>query len=289
MKYLNGINKYLKLVTFSHTIFAMPFALIGFFVAVGYHQYEFSIGILLIVILCMILARNAAMGLNRYADRKLDAINPRTAGREIPSGVVKANSALIFTLINSALFIAATWFLNPLCFFFSPLALLIVLGYSYTKRVTAWCHLILGLGLAIAPVGAYLAVSGEFHWLPFLISGIVLTWVSGFDIIYALQDEDFDKKEKLFSMPVKLGAQKALWLSIGLHGLTTTIIVLTGLLGSFHWIYWIGALIFVILLIYQHLIVTADDLSRMNRAFGTTNGIASAIYSIFLISAIYLI
>ncbi len=289
MKYLNGINKYLSLVTFSHTIFAMPFALIGFFLAVAHHDYPFTLKILLIVILCMILARNAAMGWNRYADRRLDAINPRTANREIPSGVINANSALIFTLANSALFIAATWFLNPLCFFLSPVALLVVLGYSYTKRFTAWCHLILGLGLAIAPIGAYLAVSGEFHWMPLLISGIVISWVSGFDIIYALQDEDFDKKENLFSIPARIGPGKALWVSSILHFITAGMVILTGILGNFYWIYWIGAIFFVVLLIYQHLIVKPDDLSRVNRAFGTTNGIASVIFSIFFISAIYLI
>jgi len=288
MKYLNIINKYMKLVTFAHTIFAMPFALIGFFLAVGYHDYEFSIWTLLIVILCMILARNAAMGLNRYADRKLDAKNPRTANREIPSGIIKANSALIFAIANSALFIIATWFLNPLCFFLSPVALLVVLGYSYTKRFTALCHLILGLGLALAPVGAYLAVSGEFHWLPILISGLVLTWVGGFDIIYALQDEQFDREEKLFSIPVRLGLKRALSTSYLLHLLTTALVILIGVLGSFHYMYWIGGFIFIALLIYQHLIVRPGDLSRVNRAFGTTNGIASAIFSVFFITALYL-
>ncbi len=289
MKNLNGISKYLSLVTFSHTIFAMPFALIGFFLAVGFHHYDFTLTTLLVVVLCMVLARNAAMGLNRYADRKLDAKNPRTSQREIPAGVIKAHSALIFTLSNSALFIAATWFLNPLCFFLSPVALLVVLGYSYTKRFTYWCHLILGLGLAIAPIGAYLAAAGKFHWIPLIISVLVLTWVSGFDIIYALQDEQFDKKEKLFSIPVKMGPRKALWISTLLHLITAGMVILTGVLGEFSWIYWIGAILFVILLIYQHLIVKPDDFSRINRAFGTTNGIASVIYAIFFISAIYLI
>ena len=284
---MNQISKYLNLVTFSHTIFAMPFALIGFFLAVGLHDYPFNISILLIVIICMILARNAAMGLNRYADRKIDAKNPRTAIREIPAGVLKARSALIFTIINSLLFIAACWFINPLCFYLSPLALLVVLGYSYTKRFTALCHIILGLGLAIAPIGAYLAVSGEFHYLPLLISGMVLSWVSGFDIIYALQDQDFDNKEKLFSIPAKVGTRNALALSIGLHFITVGMVILTGLLGGFNWIFWIGAALFAGLLVYQHMIVKPNDFSRINRAFGTTNGIASVIFSIFFITSLY--
>lgn len=288
MKKQNSIGRYFSLVTFSHTIFAMPFALIGFFLAVAYHDYPFTLKILLIVILCMILARNAAMGLNRYADRAIDAKNPRTANREIPAGKIKAGSALAFIIINSLLFIAATWFLNPLCFYLSPLALLIVLGYSYTKRFTAWCHLILGLGLAIAPIGAYLAVTGEFHWLPLLISSIVLTWVGGFDIIYALQDQDFDNKEKLFSIPSRFGTKNALLVSILLHLITGTMVIVTGLLGDFGIIFWIGAIIFGALLSYQHLIVKPDDFSRINRAFGTTNGIASVIFALFFILGLYL-
>lgn len=282
------MNKYLKLVTFSHTIFAMPFALIGFFLATGFHQYPFSWAKLLVVILCMVFARNAAMGFNRYADRQLDAINPRTHGREIPAGKIKARNALIFSVTNAVLFIVATWFLNPLCFFLSPVALVVVLGYSYTKRFTSWCHLVLGLGLAIAPTGAYLAVAGSFHWIPLLISGLVLTWVSGFDIIYALQDEKFDRMENLYSIPAAVGPANALWISSGLHLLSSVFIVVIGLAGDFGWIYWAGSFFFLLLLTYQHLIVKPGDLSRVNMAFGTTNGIASVIYAAFFISSIFL-
>jgi len=282
------MNKYLKLVTFSHTIFAMPFALIGFFLATGFHQYPFSWAKLLVVIICMILARNAAMGFNRYADRQLDARNPRTVGREIPAGKIKARNAMIFSVTNAILFIVATWFLNPLCFFLSPVALVVVLGYSYTKRFTSWCHLVLGLGLAIAPTGAYLAVAGSFHWIPLLISGLVLTWVSGFDIIYALQDEKFDRIENLYSIPAAVGPGNALWISAGLHLVSSVFIVVIGLAGNFGWIYWIGSSVFLALLTYQHLIVKPGDLSRVNMAFGTTNGIASVIYAAFFISSIFL-
>src|SRR5206468_12256705 len=151
----------------------------------------------ILVVLCMVFARSAAMAFNRYLDRNFDAKNPRTAIREIPSGIISANSALVFTVISSFLFIITCYFINAICFFLSPVALAVVLGYSYTKRFTPLCHLILGLGLSLAPIGAFLAVTGEFHWLPILFSIAVVCWVSGFDIIYALQDVDFDQSQKL--------------------------------------------------------------------------------------------
>ena len=167
----------------------------------------------ILVILCMVFARSAAMAFNRYLDRSFDAKNPRTAIREIPAGILKANNVLLFTIISCLLFIACTFFINKICFFLSPVALLVVLGYSYTKRFTPLCHLILGLGLSLAPIGAYLAVTGRFDLLPILFSFTVLFWVSGFDIIYALQDEEFDKTNKLYSIPAWLGKAKALRVS----------------------------------------------------------------------------
>src|SRR6185312_5301159 len=187
------MKKYLSLVTFSHTIFAMPFAIIGFFLAVTTTSYRFDWLKLVLMILCMIFARNSAMAFNRYLDRNIDAQNPRTKQRDIPSGRISPGSALTFTIINCLLFIITTWFINRLCFYLSPVALLVVLGYSATKRFTALCHLILGLGLSLAPIGAYLAVTGAFNIVPLFFSFAVLCWVSGFDIIYALQDEDFDR------------------------------------------------------------------------------------------------
>ncbi|MEO1437101.1 MAG: UbiA-like polyprenyltransferase, partial [Bacteroidota bacterium] len=189
------MQKYLSLIKFSHTIFALPFALIGFFIAYAETGSGFSWMIFLLVLGCMVFARSAAMAFNRYLDRDIDAQNPRTAGREIPSGQLKASNVLLFVLINSLLFVVCTFFINPLCFYLSPIALLVILGYSYTKRFTWLCHFVLGLGLALAPIGAYLAVTGEFDWLPLLYSVVVLSWVSGFDIIYALQDEGFDKSQ----------------------------------------------------------------------------------------------
>src|SRR5688572_23208841 len=191
------MKKYFSLVLFAHTVFALPFAFIGFFLAVTTTDHQFTWLKLLLMILCMVFARNAAMSFNRYLDRHIDAQNPRTVVRDIPAGRITSNDALTFTLINSALFILTTFFINPLCLALSPVALAVVLGYSYTKRFTPLCHLVLGLGLALAPIGAYLVVTGEFAVLPIFFSLAVLCWVSGFDIIYALQDEEFDRQNGL--------------------------------------------------------------------------------------------
>ena len=277
------MKKYLSLIKFSHTIFAMPFAFIGFFLATK--NYDFEWITLVYVIFCMVFARSAAMAFNRYIDRDIDLTNTRTAEvREIPNGSIKANSALVFVIINSLLFIATTYFINLLCLALSPIALLVVLGYSYTKRFTALCHLILGLGLALAPIGAYLAVSGEFNIIPLFFSAAVLFWVSGFDIIYSLQDEEFDKTHKLHSMPVLLGKKNALMLSNILHLLTFSALSIAGSLGDFSLYYWIGFWIFSALLVYQHTLVKHNDLSKVNLAFFTTNGIASLIFGAFVIA-----
>ena len=274
---------YLSLVVFSHTIFAMPFALTGFFLGVTYGDTPFSWSLLGLCILCMVFARNSAMGFNRWADRHMDALNPRTSNREIPKGIIRGNAALVFSLANAALFVGTTALINPLCLKLSPVALAVILGYSYTKRFTWLCHLILGVGLAIAPLGAYIAVTGRFDWLPVLISGIVLTWVGGFDIIYAMQDEQFDKTSGYHSIPAFFGGKVALGISTALHILTVGMILATGFAGRFGTAFWVGAAAFVLLLVYQHIIVKPNDLSRVNRAFGTTNGIASVMFALFTI------
>jgi 4-hydroxybenzoate polyprenyltransferase len=242
----------------------------------------------ILVILCMIFARSAAMAFNRYLDRSFDAKNPRTVIREIPSGVIKANNALLFTIVSSLLFVICTFFINRICFYLSPVALLVVLGYSYTKRFTPLCHLILGLGLSLAPIGAYLAVTGRFDLLPILFSFTVLFWVSGFDIIYALQDEEFDKSNKLHSIPVLLGKSKALRISELLHVFSAVWVLFAGWLGNFGWLYWIGSAIFTGMLVYQHSIVKPNDLKRVNIAFMTANGIASVVFAIFVIADLFL-
>jgi 4-hydroxybenzoate polyprenyltransferase len=315
------VKNYLSLIKFSHTVFALPFALIGFFLAIVRYGVEIFVknaGVvkmylhvklsdtydaddifktifwknvgykLLLVLLCMVFARSAAMAFNRYLDRSFDAQNPRTAIREIPAGIISANSALLFTIVMSVLFVATTYFINTICFALSPIALLVVLGYSFTKRFTPLCHLVLGLGLSLAPIGAYLAVTGKFDLLPILFSFTVLFWVSGFDIIYALQDEEFDKKYQLKSIPAWLGKTKALRVSEVLHILSGLCVIGAGVFGGFGTLYWIGVGLFVGLLVYQHLLVKPNDLSKVNMAFFTTNGIASVVFAVFVITDILL-
>ena len=282
------MKKYFSFIKFSHTVFALPFALIGYFLAISREEYFFSWKTFLLVIACMICARSAAMGFNRFADRKIDAKNPRTANREIPVGKISTVAAFSFVIFFSVLFVTLTWFINPLCFYLSPIALFVVLGYSYTKRFTSLAHLFLGLGLSLAPIGAYLAVTGAFSFLPLLFSFVVMSWVSGFDIIYALQDEEFDRQEKLFSIPAWLGKRNALVFSRVLHFISATIIISAGLFGNFGLSYWIGASIFILLLTYQQKLVKPEDLSKVNLAFATTNGIASIVFSIFVLTDLYL-
>lgn len=280
------MKKYLSLVLFAHSIFAMPFAMIGFFLGVTTTNTPFNWYLLAAVILCMIFARNAAMAFNRYLDRNIDAKNPRTVMRDIPAGKVSANEALLFVIVNCVLFIAVTAFINPLCLYLSPVALFVVLFYSYTKRFTALCHLVLGLGLALAPIGAYIAVTGRFDIVPLCYSFAVLFWVSGFDIIYALQDEDFDREQKLHSIPAALGIKNALRLSVVLHVLSALCVMVPLFFSTFSWVYYLGIAFFCAMLIYQHLLVKPNDISKVNRAFATTNGYASVVFAVcFLIDA----
>lgn len=310
------VKNYLSLVKFSHTIFAMPFALIGFFLGIQYVRFPFSstwnlnrtIGwgnsvapgwhttiypswypffIFFLVLICMITARSAAMAFNRYLDSHFDAKNPRTAIREIPAGIISKENALRFVIINCIVFIIATFFINQICFFLSPVALFVILFYSYTKRFTALCHLVLGVGLSLAPIGAYLAVTGAFALLPILFSFTVLFWVSGFDIIYALQDEDFDRSQQLHSIPAALGKTKALRVSELLHALSAICVVSAGIHGHFGYWYWAGIAVFIGMLIYQHSIVKPTDLSKVNIAFMTANGIASVVFAVFVLLDVF--
>ena len=277
------VSRYLSLVKFSHTIFALPFAVIGFLIAIYTTDAPFNWTTLGLVILCMVFARSAAMAFNRYVDRDIDKENPRTSIREIPAGIIKSSSALAFVIVSSVLFVTSCYFINTICFYLSPIALVVILGYSYSKRFTFLSHVILGVGLALAPIGAYLAVTGVFAWTPLLISFAVLFWVSGFDIIYALQDIEFDKSHDLRSFPVKLGQRGALLLSSIFHILTAIFIFAAGYYGGFGIWYWIGCAIFSALLIYQHTLVKVDDLSKINMAFFTTNGIGSVVFALFVI------
>jgi 4-hydroxybenzoate polyprenyltransferase len=300
---MSKVKNYLSLIKFSHTVFAMPFALIGFFLGMfavtsfipGWHHIifppQFDWNALwikfILVILCMIFARSAAMSFNRYLDRSFDAKNPRTAIREIPTGIITPKNALLFTIISCVFFLVTCFFINRICFFLSPVALLVVLGYSYTKRFTPLCHLILGLGLSLAPIGAYIAVTGYFSLLPIIFSLSVIFWVSGFDIIYALQDEEFDKSQKLYSIPASIGKAKALRISEWLHIFSAACVGWAGWYGRFGWLYLVGLAVFIGMLFYQHSIVKPNDLRRVNLAFMTANGIASIVFGIFVIADLF--
>jgi 4-hydroxybenzoate polyprenyltransferase len=311
---MSTVKKYLSLIKFAHTIFAMPFAMIGFVLGVfalmnqGIDEQRELIGekgefvstvfrftpnysrlalLFGLVVLCMIFARSAAMAFNRFLDRHFDAQNPRTAIREIPAGILKADNVLWFTIVCSLLFIVCCYFINRVCFLLSPVALFVVLFYSYTKRFTPLCHLVLGLGLSLAPIGAYLAVTGQFALLPILFSFAVIFWVSGFDIIYALQDEEFDKAHRLYSIPAWLGKSKGLRVSELLHVLSAACVIMAGVYGHFHWLYWAGVGIFISMLLYQHSVVKPTDLRRVNLAFMTANGIASVVFAVFVIADMF--
>ena len=283
----NKFIDYTRLVKFEHTIFALPFAMIGFFLALKEGSDAISWVLLLKVIGCMVFARNSAMGFNRYLDRSFDAANPRTAKREIPAGVIPARKALIFVIANSLLFVGTTLLINNLCFYLSPVALFVILGYSYTKRITPLCHFVLSAGLGLAPIGAYLAVTGQFAVAPLLFSMVVFFWASGFDIIYACQDVEFDRSYKLNSIPAMTGVKIALQLSVIVHIIAALFVISAYFVLNGGWLFRIGATLFIGLLTYQHFIIKHNDLSRVNMAFGTTNGIASVLFAIFVIASFY--
>jgi 4-hydroxybenzoate polyprenyltransferase len=284
---MRKLINYSRLVKFEHTIFALPFALIGFFFAMRQDSANLNFKLLFLVLLCMVFARNAAMGFNRFLDREFDKLNPRTAFREIPAGVLEPKSVLLFVILNSLFFVVTTWFINSLCFYLSPVALFVIMFYSYTKRFTPLCHFVLSLGLAIAPMGAYLAVAGKFDWLPLMLSFVVFFWVSGFDIIYALQDEDFDKVVNLKSIPSLIGKKRALDLAKIIHFCSAIFVLMVAILTPANWLHIVGAIIFIGLLVYQHMLVKPNDLSRVNFAFFTTNGIASVIYGLLVIAGLW--
>jgi 4-hydroxybenzoate polyprenyltransferase len=285
MNILTTVTHFFSLVKFSHTVFALPFALTGFFWA--WHDAgisEFPWKVLLLVLLCMVFARNSAMGFNRYIDREYDGKNRRTKDREIPAGIISPGAARAFVIVNCALFCLTTAFINSLAFYLSFVALAVVLGYSYTKRFTSFCHFVLGAGLAIAPAGAYIALTGELAPVPVLLSVMVLFWVGGFDILYALPDYDFDRENKLHSIPVAAGRKNAMILSIAVHVVAIAISLLTGILSGRGFFYWTGCAVFAGMLIYQHTIVSPANLKRINAAFGLMNGTASICYAVFSIT-----
>lgn len=287
---MNSISKYARLVKFSHTIFAMPFALMSFTCAVKLGDTAIAesnpywwLTLLVQVVLCMVFARNVAMGFNRWADRDIDAKNPRTATREIPAGAISPRSALWFVAVNAVLFIITASTINSLTAWLSPVALAVIMFYSYCKRFTSLAHMVLGLSLGIAPVGAYIAVTGEFALLPCILSLLVITWCSSFDIIYALQDKEFDTANGLHSIPARFSTTTALGISIGLHVVSILCLAwFVALLPTSIWIY-IGAVIFTLIIILEHILVTPTRQRNIGIAFGTLNGLASTTLAAFVI------
>ena len=276
---IQTIKKYASLVVLAHTLFALPFALIAFAMAYSAVQPR-SLWMLFAQVLgCMVTARNSAMSFNRYADRLIDAQNQRTQGRELPSGKLSSRAVLLFFTANVLLFLVCALSINTLCFYLAFPALAVLCGYSYTKRFTWLCHFVLGISLSIAPAGAYIAVTGALSPSVAWLSAMVLLWVTGFDILYALPDEQHDRTHRLHSIPQRFGRKRALLLSSGLHIAVIPILFLFGMSACMGLTYWVAAILFTALLAYQHLIVKPNDISKLNRAFFTTNGVASVLFA----------
>ena len=264
----------LDMIKFEHTIFALPFAIMSAFIA--------SDGIpapdkLFWILLAMIGARSCAMAFNRLADSGFDGANPRTAARAIPAGKITKRAVRVFTVVSAALLVFAAYKLNPLAFALSPVALAVIVGYSYSKRWTILSHFWLGLSISIAPIGAWIAITGTLDWPPMLLGLAVLLWIGGFDIIYACQDYEFDRKHGLFSIPARYGKQRALRLSSTLHAMMVGVLIGVTAITNLGVFYLIGVGIVTILLIYEHTIVRPNDLSRVNLAFFTLNGVVSLV------------
>ena len=280
---------YVNFVKLPHTLFTLPFALVG--VVLGSYRAQVAWSAIGWIVLAFTCARFAAMGFNRIVDREIDAQNPRTRQREIPSGVLRVTEGGVAVTIASILFVFAAWQLNPLCGWLSPLALGWVLFYSYTKRFTRWCHLVLGVGMSIAPVGGYLAVTGVWSnpwWMLIALAVAVATWGGGFDVLYALQDVDFDKSQRLYSLPVAFGARRALAIARTLHIATVVCLALVGAAsfsgtgtGSY---YALGVALAAGLLVYEHALVKADDFSRLNAAFFMMNGVISITFFVCVLT-----
>jgi 4-hydroxybenzoate polyprenyltransferase len=263
------------MVKLSHSVFALPFALASALLAGGGRVPPRT---LVLIVVAMVGARSAAMGFNRLADHAIDARNPRTAGRELPRGVLSRAQVWLFVVLSAGALVAAAALLNPLCLALSPVALLVVLGYSYTKRFTSLAHVVLGLALAIAPVGAWLAVRGRFDATPLVIGGAVLFWVAGFDTIYSCQDADFDRASSLHSLPARFGVARALVLARGFHLAAAALLAAVFWLEPLHALYLGGVAAVAAGLVYEHTLVRATDLSRVNAAFFLVNGWISVFY-----------
>ena len=271
-----------RMIRFSHSVFALPFALAS--AALAARQGGTSAWQLAWIVVAMVAARSAAMGFNRAVDRWIDARNPRTAGRELPRGALSVAEVWLFVAVSAGVFVLAAAMLNPLCLALSPVALAIVFGYSYTKRFTAASHLVLGLSLAVAPVGAWLALRGRFDAAPLALAGAVLLWVAGFDAIYACQDVEFDRREGLHSLPARIGVAATLCAARAMHVGSVALLAAVSLLAPLGWLYLAGVACVAALLAWEHTLVRADDLSRVMQAFNV-NGWVSVVYLVFTAAA----
>ena len=262
------------MIKFEHTVFMLPFAIMSAFIASDGFPKLNKLGWILVA---MVGARSCAMAFNRLADAEIDKANPRTSMRAIPAGLIAKGAVWAFTLVSAALLVFAAYNLNQLAFVLSPVALVVIMGYSYTKRFTSLSHIWLGISLSIAPIGAWIAIKGQFDWTPMLLGLAVLLWTSGFDVIYACQDFDFDRKQRLHSIPAKFGIKPALWISSVLHVVMIAILLSVTLLTDLGVVYLAGVGIVIIILVYEHAIVKPHDLSRVNLAFFTLNGMVSLV------------
>ena len=289
MKFWKRLVLTLEMIKFEHSVFALPFALTGALLAFRESHIPGRIFAwkLLWIVIAMVAARSAAMAFNRILDADIDGRNPRTRSRHIPAGHLSARFAWAFTVAAVLVFLVAARALNPLCLMLAPLALGLIFFYSYTKRFTTFAHLVLGLSLGIAPAAAWIAVTGSLDWRILLLTAAVTFWTAGFDIIYSCQDYEFDRTEGLFSLPRRFGISGALWIARIFHG--TMIGCLAALAFSFHlgWLSVAGIGAVVLLLLYEHSMVKADDLSRVNAAFFTVNGYVSVLFFLFWAADIY--
>jgi 4-hydroxybenzoate polyprenyltransferase len=261
------------LIAFSHSVFALPFAIMMMVVVSRTHPLTISVFVLLIV--CVVAARTAAMGFNRFIDRAIDARNPRTSSRELPRGAVSEREVLLLTVGSSLVFVAAAGLIGRHCLYLSPVVLLLILGYSLLKRYTSVCHFVLGLALACAPGGVWYAMTGEWSLRPVALMGAVLAWVAGFDILYSCQDEEFDRREGLRSIPARLGVSGSLRVAAALHVVSVAGLILFGQLFSLGTMYWFGLAVFAALLASQHIAVWCRGVGCIDRVFFTRNGLAS--------------
>jgi 4-hydroxybenzoate polyprenyltransferase len=281
---LKRLSVYLSFVRFSHSVFALPFAFAGALLASRHTAITWPV--IAWILVAMVAARSAAMGFNRLVDARWDALNPRTAGRELPRGAMSVREATRFVALASAVFVFATWRLNPICLALSPVALTIVFWYSLAKRFTTWTQLFLGLAMAVAPVGGWLAVGGRGGWEPWLLAIAIGAWVGGFDVLYACQDLDFDRRHGLRSIPVRFGVPAALTISRAMHVVAVLCLLALAAVTPLPSFYFGGVAVIAVLLVYEQSLVRADDLSQVKRAFDL-NGYVGILYFLLLAWSVY--